>query len=272
METTPLVSVLMPAYNQAEYIKDALDSLLSQAYSNWEVAVVDDGSPDNIADIVKPYAEKDPRIRFYHTENGGLSAARNFAASVTTGEYIIPLDADDIFEPSYIEKCVAAFQEDTELDLVYCRWKMFGATHKTPKLEYKGYHDLLIYNAIFCSGMYRRKDFDRIGGYDTQIPFGFEDWEFWIRLLNDSSKVYQIPEELFLYRIKSSSMSIDAKKGERQTITHKYIFNKHSDLYLRHFPDYISILQKNAYFRHRNEKWKRRSLISRLWYAFKGTI
>lgn len=272
MDNKPLVSVLMPAYNQAQYIKDALDSLLNQTYRNWEVAVVDDGSPDNVAEIVKPYAEKDARIRFYHTENGGLPAARNFAASVTSGEYIIPLDADDIFKPDYIEKCITAFQKNPELDVVYCQWKMFGATHRTPKLVYTGYHDLLIYNSIFCAAMYRRSDFNRIGGYDTGIPYAFEDWEFWIRLLHDDSKVYQIPEQLFLYRIKSTSMSTDSKKEDKQATTHKYIFRKHMDLYLRQFPDYISVLQQNAYFRHRNEKWKRRSLFSRLWYALKGTI
>lgn len=272
MDNKPLVSVLMPAYNQAEYIKDALDSLLNQTYRNWEVAVVDDGSPDNVAEIVKPYAEKDARIRFYHTKNGGVSCARNFAASVTSGEYIIPLDADDIFKPDYIEKCITAFQKNPELDVVYCQWKMFGAVHKTPELEYKGYRDLLIYNSIFCSAMYRRSDFNRIGGYDTEIPYGFEDWEFWIRLICDNSKVYQIPKQLFLYRIKSSSRSTGSKEEDKQATTHKYIFRKHMDLYMQQFPDYISVLQQNAYFRHRNEKWKRRSLVSRLWYAIKGTI
>lgn len=272
MDNKPLVSVLMPAYNQAEYIKDALDSLLNQTYRNWEVAVVDDGSPDNVAEIVKPYAEKDSRIRFYHTENNGLSGARNFAASVTKGEYMIPLDADDKFEPDYIEKCVKAFIGDSGLSVVYCEWKMFGETNRTPCLKYSGYRDLLVSNSIFCAAMFRRDDFNKAGGYDTKIPYCFEDWEFWIRLLGDDSKVYQIPEPLFLYRIKSASMSTEAKIENRHRITQNYIFNKHKKLYLQYFPDYISVLQEIKYLHYRNEKWKRRSLPSRLWHAFKGTV
>lgn len=272
MDKEPLVSVLMPAYNQAEYIKDALDSLLNQTYRNWEVAVVDDGSPDNVSEIVQSYAEKDLRIRFYHTENHGVSEARNFAASVTGGEYIIPLDADDKFEPEYIEKCVNAFIEDPELSVVYCNWKMFGETDRTPPLKYRGYRDLLISNSIFCSAMYCRSDFDRAGGYDTQIPYCFEDWELWIRLLNENSKVYQIPETLFLYRIKRVSRSTEAKVENNHKITQAYIFNKHKDLYFQYFSDYISAQQEIRHLRYRNEKWERRSLISRIWHAVKGTI
>ena len=132
--TLPLVSVLMPAYRQAEYIEEALDSLLKQTYTNWEVAIVDDGSPDNVAETVRKYTEKDSRIKFYHTENHGVSAARNYAASQTSGEFILPLDADDTFEPGYMEACVATFRENPDLKLVYCQWNMFGDVKKTPDI------------------------------------------------------------------------------------------------------------------------------------------
>lgn len=272
MDRSPLVSVLMPAYNQVQYISEALDSLQRQTYKNWEVAIVDDGSPDNVAEVVAKYVASDPRIRFYHTENHGLSGARNYAASVTSGKYIIPLDADDIFEPEYIEKCVQEFEKNPELKVVYCDWQMFGVTTNTPPLAYHGYRKLLVGNTIFCSGMYHREDFEKIGGYDTKIPFGYEDWDFWISLLDDEAQVYQIPEKLFRYRMKANSMIKTLKKDENERITKTYIYNKHKEVYDQYFPDFITLLQQLQYFEYRNEKWKKRSLASRLWHALKGTI
>lgn len=136
IDNCPLVSVIMPAYGQAEYIAESLDSVIRQTYGNWEVIVVDDGSPDNVAGIVEAYSVSDSRIKFFHTENRGVSAARNFAVRQTSGEYILPLDADDTIEPTYLEKCVARFVEYPETDVVYCMWRFFGETTETPKLKY----------------------------------------------------------------------------------------------------------------------------------------
>lgn len=270
--TLPLVSVLMPAYRQSEYIEEALDSLLKQTYTNWEVAIVDDGSPDNVAEIVRKYTEKDSRIKFFHTENHGVSAARNYAASQTSGDLILPLDADDTFEPGYMEACVAAFRDNPDLKLVYCQWNMFGDVKKTHPIFYRGYADLLIANTIFSAAMYRRKDFERVGGYDTEIPFGFEDWNFWISLLDENSQVFQIQQPLFNYRIKSASRSVDVNVENNQRITREYIFSKNIGSYTRVYPDFIGILQQLQHYEHRDRKWKQRSLPSRLWHAVKGTI
>lgn len=272
MSEKPLVSVLMPAYNQAEYVSEAIESLLTQTYTNWELAVVDDGSPDNVAEIVKKYTDSDPRIKFYHTENQGVSAARNFAAAHTSGELILPLDADDIFEPEYMELCVKKFTEDSSVKVVYCNWQMFGAQTDSPPLSYKGYEDLLISNTIFSAAMYRRSDFESIGGYDTLIPFGFEDWDFWISLLDKNSKVYQIPRKLFNYRIKAASRSVNINIENNQRITREYIYKKHLADYMECFPDFINILRRLQYLERRNKKWEKRSLPSRLWHAIKGTI
>lgn len=266
----PLVSVLMPAYKQAEFVADALRSLQSQTYSNWEVAVVDDGSPDNVAEIVKEFADKDPRIKFYHTENHGLSGARNNAARFTVGGFIIPLDADDIFHPEYIEECVREFRNNTETRMVYCQWEFFGATSKTPEISYSGYKKLLTNNTIFCSGMYRRSDFERIGGYDEKIPYGFEDWEFWLRLLDEDARVVQIQKPLFRYRIKENSMTVDLHKEENLRTTRNYLVRKHWEKYLKFHPDPLGELQELEFMRYRVDKWKRRSFFSRLWYAITG--
>ena len=120
--------------------------------------------------------------------------------------------------------------------------------------------------------MYCRKDFERVGGYDTEIPFGFEDWNFWISLLDENSQVFQIQQPLFNYRIKSASRSVDVNVENNQRITREYIFRKNIGSYTRVYPDFIGILQQLQHYEHRDRKWKQRSLPSRLWHAVKGTI
>lgn len=272
MKNQPLVSVLMPAYNQADYVAEALDSLLAQTYRNWEVAVVDDGSPDRVAEIVAPYAERDSRIRFYHTENRGVSGARNFASSVTSGDLILPLDADNILLPDFIEACVAEFDKNPDTRLVYTDWEWFGAQTGGLDNTYRGYVRLLVDNVIDNTAMYRREDFLRVGGYDSGIPYGYEDWEFWIRLLDRDARVSRIPRKLFRYRIRAVSRNSVMKQEEKRQASIDYIRKKHARIYQQHIPDFIDKIRELGYLEYRGEKWARRSLWSRLWYAFKGKI
>src|SRR4051812_308036 len=102
----PEVSIIMPCYKQAAYLPDALDSVLAQTFANWECIVISDGSPDNVAEIAGEYTQKKDRIRFYATENGGVSVARNFGIARAKGKYILPLDADDKISPNYVEVCL----------------------------------------------------------------------------------------------------------------------------------------------------------------------
>lgn len=272
LSSRPLVSVLMPAYNQAQYVAEALDSLLSQTYTNWEVAVVDDGSPDNVASVVAPYVDRDPRIRFFHTENRGLAGARNFAAAQTSGELIIPLDADDIFQPQYIERCVERFLTHPETTAVYAMWEFFGHKTKTPPLAYTTYADLFAQNLLHASTMYRRADFERIGGYDTNLRRGLEDWEFWMRMLSPEAVVYKIPDPLFRYRIKEQSMSVAMHAPAVAAQTYTYIYNKHRALFELYQGNPIDNIMALDHLRRRVERFRQRSLPSRLWRALRGKV
>lgn len=263
----PVVSVLIPAYKQAEYVAECLDSLIAQTYRDWEAVVVDDGSPDDVAAAVAPYVRKDGRIRFCHTDNRGVSAARNYAASITSGEYILPLDADDTIEPTYIEKCVAWFSEHPETDLVYCRWRYFGASTHTPEVSYRNFRELLLINTIFCTSLFRRSDFERVGGYDEKMRDGLEDWEFLMRLLSPESVVCQIPEQLFNYRIKDVSRNVEALRGERRKSCFRYIYSKHAGLYEQCFGNPMLAMHR-LYFD--AQKYKRKYYgvwYRRLWYG-----
>lgn len=103
---TPLVSIVIPVYNVELYLRECLDSVISQTYHNLEIICVNDGSPDNSLSILEEYAAKDSRIRIISQENAGISVARNTGMDVATGEYIYFLDSDDYIALEMVERCV----------------------------------------------------------------------------------------------------------------------------------------------------------------------
>lgn len=261
----PLVSVIIPCYNQAQYLSDALDSLLLQTYQNWEALVVNDGSSDKTEEVALYYINKEPKIRYVSKENGGLSSARNIGAKLAQGEYLLPLDADDIIKPEYMEMAIEAFVENPGLKLVYCQGYLFGLKSGLwEEVSYKGYKNLLLgISSIFCSAFFRKSDWEKIGGYDENMCKGHEDWEFFIRLLEGEGLVYQIPLPLFYYRVKQSSMITMANKRETKAETSFYMYSKNRNIYSHYFDDDIlNILYELNNFReqkakHKN-KWYRR--------------
>lgn len=261
---TPLVSVIVPCYNQAVYLPEALESLLKQTYRNWEAVVVNDGSPDDTERVALAYAEKDSRIKYLSLENGGLSSARNKGIAASCGEFILPLDADDLIMPRYIEKAMEAFAGNPLTKLVYCQCLFFGQkTGLWETLFYKGYRRLLLGNSIFCSAVFRRSDYEQAGGYDERMRQGHEDWEFFIRLLDEESVVCQIPQPLFHYRVKECSMITMSCRKEVYDETCFYIYSKHRELYSRLFGDniigclYEAERARERRKRHKN-KWYRK--------------
>ncbi|MGD1871437.1 MAG: glycosyltransferase family 2 protein [Mastigocoleus sp.] len=116
----PIVSVIVPAYNAEAFISRTLESILSQTYKNIEVIIVDDGSQDNTVNIVKNFIKRDQRIRLLQQENSGVASARNLAIAHACGEYIAPIDADDIWYPENIEKQIESISNsDSSVGLVY---------------------------------------------------------------------------------------------------------------------------------------------------------
>ena len=108
-------SIIVPVYNVEKYIKDCLTSILNQTYDNFEVIVVNDGSPDNSEEIIKDLAKKDKRIKYFKKENGGISDTRNFGIEKTTGEYFLFVDSDDTIEKELLQKVFDAIDDETEL-------------------------------------------------------------------------------------------------------------------------------------------------------------
>ena len=97
-----LVSIIVPCYNQAHFLNESLDSVINQSYPNWECIIVNDGSPDNTEEIAKKWCKNDKRFQYLEKENGGLSSARNAGIKISKGEFILPLDADDILHELFL--------------------------------------------------------------------------------------------------------------------------------------------------------------------------
>lgn len=258
-----LVSVIIPCYNQAIYLSETLDSVLQQSYQNWEAIIVNDGSPDNTESIALEYVGRDPRIKYINKANGGPASARNKGIELANGEFILPLDGDDIIKPEYMEEAVTAFENNPHFKLVYCQAFFFGVKNGPWELPYQGYRNLLLGNAIFCSAFFRKSDWAKIGGYDEKMLKGHEDWEFYIRLLEHEGIVYQIPKPLFYYRIKDVSLSVLATRKDVLLETELYIYSKNESIYTSYFNGGILdnlrelVMLRKKVERHKN-KWYRR--------------
>ena len=240
------ISVVVPCYNQAQYLDECLDSVLNQTYHNWECIIVNDGSPDNTEEIAKKWTAKDSRFRYISKKNGGLSSARNTGIEAATGEWVLPLDADDKIHHEYLS--LAAEEFGNNFTLVYADAHFFGTIDKPWILQPFEISDLLVRNYIFCSSFFRKKHWKEIGGYDEMMKTGYEDWEFYIRLLHHFPlKTKKIEKALFYYRKKESSMLTDTHKNENEVLN--YIYNKHQHLYQKEFGSFIKVLRTNDVYK-----------------------
>jgi glycosyltransferase involved in cell wall biosynthesis len=240
--SNPLVSIIVPCYNQGKYLSDALDSIFAQTYKEWECIIIDDGSTDDTHLIAEGYTKKDSRFKYKYQGNSGLSSARNNAIKSSTGKYILPLDADDKISPYYLAEGFEILESDNSVKLVYCKARTFGQREGNWEIPPYSFKRLLVENLIFCSAIYKRIDFEEKGGYDENMKEGFEDWEFWISLLSETDKVVCIPKVLFYYRLKEKNRSSITtyewmrSNEEKQRNIRAVIFKKHADIYEKYFP------------------------------------
>lgn len=223
------ISIIVPCYQQANYLPEALNSIVAQTYCDWECIIVNDGSTDNTKNVALEYCQKEARFKYIEQENQGLAMARNNGIKASAGEYILPLDADDKIAPTYIEKALQHFQKHPETSIVYCRARLFGAVNQDWDLPQYNYESFIWQNCIFCSAVFKRADYDRTIGYNPNMKYGFEDWDLWLSILSKDSIVYQIDEPLFFYRKKNESMTTTTHKQMREL--YSIIYNNHKDIY-----------------------------------------
>lgn len=236
MNGEPLVSLLIAAYGQEQYLAETLESVMSQTFTDWEAIVVDDGSPDGVAAVADRYALADSRISVLRTDNAGVSAARNRAAARARGKYLVALDGDDTIAPGYLEACVGLMEADNTARAAFTQMRCFGVRADSWPVFYDSYERLLLNNPLYVSGMVRADDFRQAGGYDEAMTAGFEDWEFWIRFLRgvEPGRVRVADEVMFFYRQKSVSRNTEAlSDATRLSSCYKHIYERHRREYDR---------------------------------------
>ncbi len=227
------VSVILPCYNQAQFLDETLQSVFNQSVSNWECIIIDDGSTDHSAQIAKQWVEKDTRFQYHYKRNGGLSSARNFGLQKASGTYIQLLDSDDILELKKFEKQL----KDLEVaPISICDYTPFD--HVTGKFNEGRYLspflDQTDYKREIVSEWEYRKSipchtvlFERSLIEAHRLSFkesldNHEDWVFWVQLFYFADGISNRNEKLARYRIHNRSMSVDfvaMKKGFLQAAT-----------------------------------------------------
>ena len=158
-----------------------------------------------------------------------MATARNNGIKVSCGEFILPLDADDLIDPTYIEKALNYFQKHPETTIVYCHAKLFGAVNQDWDLPKYNYESFIWMNCIFCSAVFKRADYNKTIGYNPNMIYGFEDWDLWLSILSKDSIVFQIDEPLFFYRKKNKSMTTTTHEQMREL--YSIIYNNHKEIY-----------------------------------------
>lgn len=220
MDSSKLVSVIIPVYNVAQYLQEALDSVIHQTYNNLEIIIIDDGSTDGSGKTCDEYAGRDPRIHVIHQENKGLSAARNAGLDIMTGDVVAFLDSDDAYYPGFIEAMIIAMNR-ANAEIVACKYTTIKTTGNMAAIrsgrekpsasegtyergdalralaEYRLNH--VVWNKIYCRELWG----------DIRFPDGhvYEDIAVTYQLFDKCRKVYFLEQPLYMYRKRPGSIS-----------------------------------------------------------------
>lgn len=227
-----LVSIIIPCFNDGNYIEESITSALNQTYKAIEIIIVDDGSDDeNTINVINKINHiKIKKIR--NIENKGPAYARNLAIKQALGKYILCLDADDLIEESYVEKCVEIMKKNNNVGIVYCIGKYFGTKEGEINLPKFSLSIMRERNLIFVTALFRKEDWITVGGFDEVLVKGLEDYDFWISILELNRQVVQIPQVLFAYRKKEVSRNnsiINNKNLHKETV--EFIRTKHEKFF-----------------------------------------
>ncbi len=268
MIRTPLVTVVIPCFNQADFIDECINSVLNQSYKSIEIICVDDCSTDNSVERINKYTDLKNFRLIKNSQNLGVCASRNIAINEANGLYILPLDGDDTIEPTYIEEAVHVISSNEDIGIVYCQARFFGGINQNWDLPDFNVDDFLFNNCIFCTALFRKSDFLRVGGYKPYMIDGFEDYELWICFVELGLKPYRIDKILFNYRrkhkISRSDRLMDSgrfKDMKREILAHHFNFYLNNECFVRYItescPKLIEQMKKeNEQMKKENEQRK----------------
>jgi len=229
----PTVSVVMAAKNYARFLPEAVESVFAQTHADWELVIVDDGSSDHTADVVRPFLT-DRRVKFLRSDRLGQSRAKNLGLGFTTGEFVAYLDADDSWQPTKLEKQLSLFAGRPELGVVFCRRllmdeesRVLPAKPAPPPPRGRVLPQMFTQNFVcFSSCVVRRCVFSHVGRFDPQWDLAI-DYDLWLRVAQHHEFDY-VDEELVLYRTGHGNLS---KKLSDRVATAMSIMDRAVDRY-----------------------------------------
>lgn len=252
IDNSPLISVIITCYNDGQFVRQAIESVITQTYSNLEILVVNDGSTDNTRSEI--LAVIDARTKLIDQKNKGVIKARNEAIKISKGDFFVPLDGDDFLEPSFIEKALYVLLTKKAVGIVssYCRMFYPDKSTEIWKEQKLDLTDFLVRNRIVSTALIRKKCWIEVGGYDEIMKGGYEDYEFFISILSKGWRVHKIEEILFNYR-KGKLQSRDANADKISSELKKIILKKHSELFLSNFDSVlIGLIKENERLKSEN--------------------
>ncbi len=212
---SPLVSILMPVFKTAPYLREAMDSMLAQTFKDFELIVLNDCSPDNAEEILDIY--NDPRIvRYKGEKNAGLSNVLNVGIGMARGKYIARMDSDDISLPNRLQIQVDYLETHPEVDLVSAGMRLFGAKEGTWIRELnpeKVKIEAMFHSPVLhASSVWRRDAFEKQGLHFRQEMVPAEDYDLWTRAMLKGLKLVNLPEVLYEYRIHEAQATVQTDK------------------------------------------------------------
>ncbi len=225
-DTAPLISVVVPCFNTHAFLARTIASVAAQTHPNLEVTVVDDGSSD--PDTLAAFDALPPGTGLIRQPNGGLPSARNTGIRAARGTFILPLDSDDWLEPDAVEKLLRALTGTPGAVAAFADIDMEHGASGVLSKEFN-YFEQLFFNQLPYCMLYRKSDWERIGGYDETMRRGYEDWDFNIRLCREGVAV-RVGEPLFHYRVSDSGMLI-SQSNRAHVALWQSIQRKNADLY-----------------------------------------
>lgn len=237
MNAQPLISVVIPCYNDGAYLPETIARVKQQTYTHFEIIVVNDGSTDE-ATLQVLQTLSTEGITVLHKANGRMSSARNWGVQHANGTLIAALDADDYFHQQFFEKAVAVLEQEEEVAVVTSYIQLFGEVNKVSKPRGGNEYNFLFSNQCPACAMVRKSCWDAVGGYDEAMVNGYEDWEFYIRITQRGWTVHVIPEKLFFYRQTQKSTHKNFTLPHRPQLV-RYIVDKHKDWYLQKLTELI---------------------------------
>lgn len=265
---TPLISIIIPTYNRAHLIGETLDSVLAQTYSTWECIVVDDGSTDTTAEVMREYVKKDSRFQYHQRPENkvkGPNSCRNYGFVLSKGEYIKWFDSDDVMLPTLLEKQILTFVDNVEMSV--CKLSYFDFEKRISIRENMIFsnnliEDYLVGNVTFyISGpLWQRIFLEKQKQLFLESLTNLDDWDFNLRMLYQKPNITYNNEVLILYRVHSDSLSNEIVKLNFQEIQSEFNARR-KHLFLLLFKRKIKTKEFKLFIIKRNKYYLRESLL-----------